>query len=174
MAKDKNIRRQTIDNRNLHNVTLYYKSKIGQSLLSLGGDYSIISNNSRTDIAEKNKNNDNGNNNFTKTTNKYKIMTLNATYSFNLPFNISSEAGARYYNVNDRYGYLSDSKWQPETLGSNGQKTEDNVTAAYLSLGKKWKKVHLSLGGRYEYSDTKVWINTLSETISNSRMYPIK
>lgn len=166
---DKNIRRQTIDNRNLHNVTLYYKSKIGQSLLSLGGDYSIISNNSRTDIAEKNKNNDNGNNNFTKTTNKYKIMTLNATYSFNLPFNISSEAGARYYNVNDRYGYLSDSKWQPETLGSNGQKAEDNVTAAYLSLGKKWKKVHLSLGGRYEYSDTKVWINTLSETISNSR-----
>lgn len=166
---DKNIRRQTIDNRNLHNVTLYYKSKIGKSLLSLGGDYSIISNNSRTDIAEKNKNNDNGNNNFTKTTNKYKIMTLNATYSFNLPFNISSEAGARYYNVNDRYGYLSDSKWQPETLGSNGQKTEDNVTAAYLSLGKKWKKVHLSLGGRYEYSDTKVWINTLSETISNSR-----
>lgn len=67
-------------------------------------------------------------------------MTLNATYSFNLPFNISSEAGARYYNVNDRYGYLSDSKWQPETLGSNGQKTEDNVTAAYLSLGKNGKK----------------------------------
>lgn len=52
---DKNIRRQTIDNRNLHNVTLYYKSKIGKSLLSLGGDYSIISNNSRTDIAEKTK-----------------------------------------------------------------------------------------------------------------------
>lgn len=166
---DRGIIRKTTENRNTHNITLYYKSQIGKSTLSLGGDYSIINSSMLTNILEKHKATGTESNTSTKNKNRYKIITLNAAYSFTLPLSISAESGARYYNVDNRYNYLSDSKWLPESLGANGQNTEDNVTAVFLSLGKKWEKAQLSLGGRYEYSDTKVRINTTSETLADSR-----
>lgn len=141
--------------RNLHNFTLFYSGKTGRhSSITLSGDYSLIHNNNYSRTTEENG--DVVSDIFTSIKNRYKVLTLYGWYNFVLPYQIGAVAGARYYNVDNPTNYLTDNPRVETKNSSNTLKAKDNVTAAFITLSKIWRRFTLALGARYEYSDTRL------------------
>ncbi len=153
----RDIYRVEKEQRNLHNFSLAYSGELGDnSSLDVSADYSKLHSNKYTSSLEQNRMDMNCSDVLTQKKSKYDILTLNASYSTTLFDALDTELGARYYNTHQVTDYNTNN---PSAVGENAQNQQelsDEVTAAYISLKRKWNKVTLTLGGRYEYANTDI------------------
>lgn len=164
----RDINRRTLTYRNTHNFSLSYNGKLSDnSSISLSGDYSVISNNAQTRSLERSRQTETATDIFTKNNSEYNILTFNANYDFVLPGGISSSIGGRFYNTYHPLDYSTNSPYVGAESADNHQNMRDNVTAGFLTFKKAWKTVTLNVGGRYEYSDTRITIATQSGKYSD-------
>ena len=142
---------------NQNTFSMSYTGKTGKnSYLFLSADYSIIDNDTKYTSDETNRQTLYNNYSLTNNDGKYNLATVNLAYNFALPYKISAETGGRYYNTHHSLHYATSNKMATNDQQSNHQVLDDNVSAAYLTLQRTWKNVWASIGGRYEYSDTKI------------------
>lgn len=157
-TEQKDIVRRDFDRRNMHNISLSYQGDLtDDSSIELSADYSIIDTKERYTSDEANLNTQGKSDVYTRSDGKYSIITLNGAYSFELPGGISTEIGGRYYNTYHPLDYATNNRFATST--ANHQVMRDNVGAGYFSLRRSWKKFSLSVGGRYEYSGTRIRIS---------------
>lgn len=156
---------------NVHNFTLDYFGKTGkESSVSVSADYSIINRNSTTGSYETNLETAVNTDIFTGNKTDYGVLTLNAGYSFVLPWNVSANVGGRYYNVESTSDHDTDNPRFTAYYASNRQKTRDNVSAGYFTLTKRFGRVFtVRLGGRYEYTDTRMTVYTADRAYTARR-----
>ena len=164
----RDIYRVEKEQRNLHNFSLAYNGELGDnSSLDVSADYSILHGNKYTSSYEQNRKDMSSTDVLTFKKSKYDIWTLNASYSTTLFGILDTELGARYYKTHQVTDYHTNN---PSAVGENAQNQQelsDEVTAAYISLTRKWKKVSLTLGGRYEYANTDITANTIGNKYSD-------
>lgn len=167
---DRTISIRPRSNRNTHNFTLSYTGKTGRnSTVYVGGDYSLISADGTTGSFETNKETSVRTQIYTDNRNKYNVLTLNGNYTFMLPWNINTQVGGRYYNVANTTDQDTDNPRFAQDYAANRQHTRDNVSAGYIMLSKRAGKFGFTLGGRYEYSDTRITVNTVRNAYTASR-----
>lgn len=146
--------------RNLHNFSLSYSGELNDvSSLEMSADYSILHSNKYTNSLETNRTTAGTSNVLTKNGNNFNIWTINASYTTTLFDVLDTEIGARYYNTSQKTAYRTNN---PSAVGNNAenqQELSDEVTAVYLTLKRKWKKVTVALDGRYEYAQTQITAN---------------
>lgn len=153
----KDIYRTETEHRNLHNFSLAYSGDVSDnSSLSLSVDYSLLHNKVDTRSLEENRSDQMMSNISTLNKPKYNILTLNGSYNTTLFGNVQAEIGARYYYTRQNTHYFTDN---PAAIGENArnqQLLKDQVSAGYFTLQRRWKRLTLKVGGRYEYSDTRI------------------
>lgn len=155
---------------NQNTFSMSYTGKTGKnSYMFLSADYSIIDNDTKYTSDETNRQTLYNNYSLTNNDGKYNLATVNLAYNFALPYKIGAETGGRYYNTHHSLHYATSNKMATNDQQSNHQVLDDNVSAAYLTLQRSWKNVWASIGGRYEYSDTKINIDTKSNSYKASR-----
>lgn len=159
----KDVMRRDVSQRNLHNVSLSYSGELSNgSTLDLSADYSRISDNSNATSDERSRQTLNRSYIYTRTHGTYDIMTFNGSYGFKLPYEISTEVGGRYYSISHPLQYATNNPFVDEGAAVNSQKLSDNVSAGYFRMQRVWKKFAVVLSGRYEYSDTRITVNSES------------
>lgn len=164
-VETKDIVRKGDNLRNTHNVSLSYSGKTtANGWLTLSADYSAINSKVVSTSDEYSRKTLGRSDIFTRTAGTYDIVTLNADYSFLLPFKINTQVGARYYNTHHPLDYATNNSFVEASAAKNRQTMDDNVSAGYFTLQRNWKKLVLILGGRYEYSDTRMKIRTDNAT----------
>lgn len=165
----KDILRREGDMRNLHNFSLSYSGDLtDNSSLDLSADYSLINSKLNYTSDETNLTSHGRSNVYTRSNGSYNIVTLNGSYSFQLPGKIRSEIGARYYNTHHPLDYATNNSFVDATVATNHQTMSDNVTAGYFRFRRGWRKFGFVVGGRYEYSDTRIRIKNSSSAESYS------
>ena len=167
---DRTINIRPRSNRNTHNFTLSYTGSTGKnSTVNVSGDYSLINDNGTTNSFETNKETLAKTHIYTNSKNKYNVLTLNGSYTFLLPWNLTTQIGGRYYNVANTTNQDTDNPRFANDYAVNRQHTRDNVSAGYLMLSKRLGKFGFTIGGRYEYSDTRITVNTASNAYTAHR-----
>lgn len=166
----KDIVRKESNMRNLHNVSLSYSGSLTEnSSLDLSADYSAINDKTNYLSDETSRTNYGQTSVYTRSKGTYDIVTLNGSYSFMLPGNIDSEVGARYYNTHHPLDYATNNSFVEASAAGNHQTMDDKVSAGYFKFQRAWKKFSFAVGGRYEYSDTRIKIRSNVDTYSTSR-----
>lgn len=164
----RDIYRVEKEQRNLHNFSLAYSGELGDnSSLDVSADYSKLHGNKYTSSYEQNRKDMSSTDVLTSRKSKYDIWTLNASYSTTLFDVLDTELGARYYKTHQVTDYHTNNPSAVEENAQNQQELSDEVTAAYISLTRKWKKVSLTLGGRYEYANTNITANAVGNKYSD-------
>ena len=166
---DKDITRNRTNIRNLHDFSLNYKGNFGKNILSAGMDYVLTHDNSNLLTQEQNENTKSLSEVVTKNKGCYNILTFNASYTFSLPYKIQGKIGVRYYQTHHPLDYFSNNPALPQELSANHQGMDDNVTAGYFLLSRKWKKITIDLYGRYEYADTRIKASNIEGTYEKGR-----
>lgn len=167
----KDITRKNPTLRNQHTFSLSYSGKTGKdSRLWLSADFSTIGDKAKATSDETNKASLHHSFVSTRNYSTYNVTTLNASYSFLLPYKINTQVGARYYSTHHPLDYTTLNNNFVEPLHANNhQLMRDKVSAGYYTLTRSWKKTALQIGGRYEYSDTRMEITTRSDTYKAAR-----
>lgn len=157
--------------RNQHTFSLSYSGKtFKNSYLWLSADYSTIGNNTKSTSDETNRSTHYSTSVTTRNYGTYDVLTLNTAYSFTLPYKINTQVGARYYYTRHPLDYSTLNNTFVDTRhATNHQLMQDNVSAGYFTLTRSWKKIAMQIGGRYEYSDTRMSITTQNETYKAAR-----
>lgn len=169
-TEEKDIVRKEKTQRNLHNISLSYSGDLSEnSSLNLSADYSILSNHIDNTSDEESRTTHSKSSVYSRSEGTYNIVTLNGSYSFKLPGGIGTEVGARYYNTHYPLDFSTNNMFANVSAASNHQTLSDNVTAGYLSLQRGWKKFYVNVGARYEYSDTRIKINTGTDSYKAAR-----
>ncbi len=165
----KNIHRTSKDSRNLHNWTLGYYGKTGKnSTVNFTADYSFINDNSNARSVENSPEGKMLSDVYTHNKNQFHIITLNGSWTFRLPFALDSEIGTRYYHTRHPLDYLTNNPLMDIASSVNSQTMLDEVTAGYITLTRKWKRLDISVGGRYEYADTRIHIKSKTSSYTSS------
>lgn len=155
----KDIVRKENDRRNLHNVSLSYSGSLTEnSSLDLSADYSAINDKTNYLSDETSRTTNSQASVYTRSRGTYDIVTLNGSYSFMLPGDIDSEIGVRYYSTHHPLDYATNNSFVDASAADSRQTMDDNVSAGYFKFQRAWKKFSFSVGGRYEYSDTRIKI----------------
>lgn len=153
----RNIDRLEGERRNLHNFSLSYEGDLtDESSLSASVDYSKLHSNKMTSSVEQNRQNLSYQNILTTNKNRYDILTLNASCNTILFDKVDVEVGTRYYKTFQDVNYSTTNPIAMGESAENLQKQRNEVVAGYLTLSRRWKKVQVNLGGRYEYNTTNV------------------
>ena len=86
----------------------------------------------------------------------YNIYTTSLDYAFKLPGSIETETGFKYSNTHTPSNSSTDNPSAIALGYTDRTVMDDRVLAGYLNLSKKWKKLNVDVGGRYEFAQTRV------------------
>lgn len=165
---ERDIDKVESEQRNLHNFSLSYEGDFGDaSSLMATVDYSKLHNNKTTNSLEQNMQNFYRQSIFTANKNAYDILTLNLSFNTTLFDQVKAEIGTRYYKTFQDVDYSTNNPVAIGESAENLQKLRNGVAAGYITLSRRWKKVQVSLGTRYEYSSTKLSVFSKETNYSN-------
>ena len=86
----------------------------------------------------------------------YNIYTTSLDYAFKLPGSIETETGFKYSNTHTPSNSSTDNPSAIALGYTDRTVMDDRILAGYLNLSKKWKKLNVDVGGRYEFAQTRV------------------
>lgn len=160
-------------------VNLNYRGTLSpkNNQLTVDLDYGKYSRTENQDIQNRFLNNDNSNVISTSRlmgdgTSELSIRSIRADYTHPLSKTLQLAAGTKLSWVNSddalRYDTLALGGWGYDASKSNRFRYNEQISAAYVILGKEWKKFTIEAGLRLEHTQTRGNSLTLSSVVDRS------
>ena len=150
---------------NLHNASVSYQWKRNEnSTLTLITDYATRRNTTEESINELNVNTGNSYPTLTFNNTDYDIYTFNGNYSFKLGQKDKEQVGVEGGHIRNNSNSIINEV-------SQYINRKNQWLAAYLSFQRKWGKLNLQLGLRYEYDYTNTRLLTGTEQTDVKKTY---
>lgn len=151
----KNISRLDKQKKSTNSISLYYNFDVSEnSHLNFTSDYAVVNN--KHDINLYETQNATTHKTWTETRNKYYIWTNNLKYKFKMPGDVSTTIGFLYSDTRSSSQAKSDNEYLMDGNYFTRINNDENTAATFVTASKKWEKLSVTGGLRYEYTHRKV------------------